>query len=266
MSSVVCRLSSVVCGLLIAMSAMCAQDVDSLRADAEKLSVSADSLYKGWERMWKVSDSLRIESIFLRMRSDSLKRQVAALKARAKRVEDSIAVAEAENLEENEAENLEENGAENLEENGAENLQENEAENAAENAERMGGHAAAAAAAVRKPTVKKGATYSDSVTADIIAIEADTGVASYYAEKFHGKPTSSGEKYNMHDLTCAHRWLPYGTKLRVINLANQREVIVRVNDRGPFHHSRMIDVSKQAAKELDMIRSGTTRVSIQLAD
>jgi rare lipoprotein A len=260
------------------MSAMCAQDVDSLRADAEKLSVSADSLYKGWERMWKVSDSLRIESIFLRMRSDSLKRQVAALKARAKRVEDSVAVAAAENLEENEAENLQENlqenGAENLQvaetenlqENGAENLQENEAENAAENAERMGGHAAAAAAAVRKPTVKKGATYSDSVTADIIAIEADTGVASYYAEKFHGKPTSSGEKYNMHDLTCAHRWLPYGTKLRVINLANQREVIVRVNDRGPFHHSRMIDVSKQAAKELDMIRSGTTRVSIQLAD
>jgi len=201
--------------------------------------------------MWKVSDSLRIESIFLRMRSDSLKRQVAALKARAKRVEDSIAAAV----------NLQENGAENEAENEAENLQENEAENA----ERMKGHAGAAAAAVRKPTVKKGATYSDSVTADIIAIEADTGVASYYAEKFHGKPTSSGEKYNMHDLTCAHRWLPYGTKLRVINLANQREVIVRVNDRGPFHHSRMIDVSKQAAKELDMIRTGTTRVSIQLA-
>jgi len=236
---------------LVAIVSTHAQDADSLRADAEKLSVSADSLYKGWERMWKVSDSLRIESIFLRMRSDSLKRQVAALKARAKRVEDSIAAAV----------NLQENGAENEAENEAENLQENEAENA----ERMKGHAGAAAAAVRKPTVKKGATYSDSVTADIIAIEADTGVASYYAEKFHGKPTSSGEKYNMHDLTCAHRWLPYGTKLRVINLANQREVIVRVNDRGPFHHSRMIDVSKQAAKELDMIRTGTTRVSIQLA-
>lgn len=252
MSSVVCRLSSVVCGLLIASSAMRAQDVDSLRADAEKLSVSADSLYKGWERMWKVSDSLRIESIFLRMRSDSLKRQVAALKARAKRVEDSVAAAE----------NLQVAETENLQENEAENLQENEAGSA----ERMEGHAVAAAAAVRKPIVKKGATFSDSVTADIIAIEADTGVASYYAEKFHGKPTSSGEKYNMHDLTCAHRWLPYGTKLRVINLANQREVIVRVNDRGPFHHSRMIDVSKQAAKELDMIRTGTTRVSIQLAD
>jgi rare lipoprotein A len=118
---------------------------------------------------------------------------------------------------------------------------------------------------VRKPTVKKGQTYSDSITADILAIEADTGMASYYAEKFHGKSTSSGEKYNMHDLTCAHRWLPYGTRLRVVNLANGREVIVRVNDRGPFHHSRMIDLSKAAAKELDMIRAGTARVEVRVA-
>ena len=98
----------------------------------------------------------------------------------------------------------------------------------------------------------------------VMSMEPDTGTASYYAEAFHGKKTSSGEPFNMNGLTCAHRWLPYNTKLRVTNLANGKSVIVRVNDRGPFKHTRLIDLSKGAAKELDMIRAGTCRVAIEV--
>jgi len=68
----------------------------------------------------------------------------------------------------------------------------------------------------------------------------------------------------MHDSTCAHRWLPFGTKLRVTNIANDRSVIVRVNDRGPWKHGRILDVSKAAAVALDMVRMGTARVRIEV--
>ena len=71
--------------------------------------------------------------------------------------------------------------------------------------------------------------------------------ASYYADKFHGRPTASGEIFNMNDYTCAHKTLPFGTVLRVTNLANGRSVNVRVNDRGPFVAGREIDLSKAAA-------------------
>jgi rare lipoprotein A len=95
-------------------------------------------------------------------------------------------------------------------------------------------------------------------------VKPDTGTASYYAEQFHGKKTSSGETFDMHDRTCAHRWLPFNTMVKVTNLANGKEVVVRVTDRGPWKHTRLIDVSKQAAKELDMIRAGTARVAIEV--
>ena len=88
--------------------------------------------------------------------------------------------------------------------------------------------------------------------------------ASYYADKFHGRPTASGEIFNMNDYTCAHKTLPFGTVLRVTNLANGRSVNVRVNDRGPFVAGREIDLSKAAAYQLDMLSSGTANVRLEI--
>ncbi len=88
--------------------------------------------------------------------------------------------------------------------------------------------------------------------------------ASYYAEKFNGRPTASGEIFNMNDYTCAHKTLPFGTVLRVTNLANGRSVNVRVNDRGPFVAGREIDLSKAAAFQLDMLSSGTANVRLEI--
>ncbi|MBU3678860.1 MAG: septal ring lytic transglycosylase RlpA family protein [Candidatus Kapabacteria bacterium] len=100
----------------------------------------------------------------------------------------------------------------------------------------------------------------------VLRSTADTGIASYYGDAFHGKKTSSGETFNMHARTCAHRWLPFNTKLLVTNLSNGRQVVVRVTDRGPWKSTRMIDLSKQAAIDLDMIRAGTARISIHVVD
>ena len=92
------------------------------------------------------------------------------------------------------------------------------------------------------------------------------GVASYYADEFHGKQTSNGETYDMNDLTAAHRTFPFGTKARVTNLENGKVVVVRVNDRGPFHDGRLIDLSLGAAKELDLVKTGTARVKIEVLE
>ena len=92
------------------------------------------------------------------------------------------------------------------------------------------------------------------------------GVASYYADEFHGKQTSNGEIYDMNDLTAAHRTFPFGTKVRITNLENQKTVVVRVNDRGPFHEGRIIDLSLGAAKELDLVKTGTARVRIEVLE
>ena len=88
--------------------------------------------------------------------------------------------------------------------------------------------------------------------------------ASFYAEDFHGKKTSNGETFNMYSLTCAHKSLPFDTILKVTNLANGKTVNVRVNDRGPFVPHREIDLSKKAAAELGMIKSGTTKVKLEI--
>ncbi len=87
-----------------------------------------------------------------------------------------------------------------------------------------------------------------------------TGEASYYADKFHGRQTASGETFNQYKLTCAHRTLPFGTLLEVTNLANNKKVTVVVNDRGPFAHGRVIDLSKSAAEKIDMIKTGVANV------
>ncbi|MCQ2589779.1 MAG: septal ring lytic transglycosylase RlpA family protein [Treponema sp.] len=88
--------------------------------------------------------------------------------------------------------------------------------------------------------------------------------ASYYAEQFHGKRTSNGEYFNMYSLTCAHKSLPFDTVIRVTNLSNGKQVDVRVNDRGPFVVGREIDLSKAAAVKLDMIKSGTAKVRLEI--
>lgn len=91
----------------------------------------------------------------------------------------------------------------------------------------------------------------------------ETGVASWYGKKFHGHLTSNGEYYDMYSMSAAHRYLPLPTYVRVTNLANDKEVIVRVNDRGPFHPERIIDLSYAAAYKLDMLATGTAEVRIE---
>ena len=95
---------------------------------------------------------------------------------------------------------------------------------------------------------------------------ASVGMASYYADKFQGRPTASGERFDNASLTAAHRTLPFGTRVRVTNLDNGRSVTVRVNDRGPFVKGRIIDLSVAAAKRIDMIRAGVVRVRVEPVD
>lgn len=89
-----------------------------------------------------------------------------------------------------------------------------------------------------------------------------TGIASWYGKKFHGHLTSNGEIYDMYGMSAAHKNLPLPTYLKVTNLANNKSVIVRVNDRGPFHQSRIVDLSYSAAYKLDMLKTGTAQVKI----
>lgn len=91
------------------------------------------------------------------------------------------------------------------------------------------------------------------------------GLASYYGREHHRGPTASGERFDMHAMTAAHRSLPFGTRLRVTNLANGRSVVVRINDRGPFVRSRIVDLSRAAAEQLDFINRGVTRVRLEAA-
>ena len=90
------------------------------------------------------------------------------------------------------------------------------------------------------------------------------GKASYYGHPFIGRKTASGEVFTEYDYTCAHKTLPFGTKLKVTNLANNESIIVRVNDRGPFVKSRVIDLSIQGARELGLLQSGVANVTIEL--
>lgn len=93
-----------------------------------------------------------------------------------------------------------------------------------------------------------------------------TGHASYYHDSLHGRRTANGERYDRHALTAAHRTLPLGTMLRVINLSNQKSVLVRVNDRGPYAAGRALDLSRAAAATLGYISRGTTQVRMELVD
>lgn len=90
-----------------------------------------------------------------------------------------------------------------------------------------------------------------------------TGIASWYGYKFHGRKTANGEVYDMYKMTAAHKTLPIPSYVRVTNQSNGRSVIVRVNDRGPFHEGRVIDLSYSAAQKLDFIGQGTAKVAVE---
>ena len=100
--------------------------------------------------------------------------------------------------------------------------------------------------------------------AEVQAEPAGEGVASFYGNELAGNRTASGERFNPRALTAAHRTLPLGSKLRVTNKSNGKSVVVRINDRGPFHKGRLIDVSYAAAQQISMIGAGKAAVKLEL--
>jgi len=90
------------------------------------------------------------------------------------------------------------------------------------------------------------------------------GIASWYGPGFHGQRTSSGEVYDMHEMTAAHKSLPFDTIVKVVDLETGNSVVVRITDRGPFIPGRIIDLSKAAAQELEIIDTGTARVGLKI--
>ncbi|HUT98632.1 MAG TPA: septal ring lytic transglycosylase RlpA family protein [bacterium] len=93
---------------------------------------------------------------------------------------------------------------------------------------------------------------------------AQYGMASWYGRDFQGRPTASGEIFDMYGYTAAHRSLPFGTRVRVTNEANGRSVVVRINDRGPWVEGRILDLSYAAAKQLGMLEAGVIRVRLEV--
>ena len=112
------------------------------------------------------------------------------------------------------------------------------------------------------PGGSPGAQSSGPATATVI----ETGIASYYGAKYHGKLTASGEVFNMNDLTAAHPRLAFGTRVKVTDLENNRFVFVRVNDRGPFIKGRVIDLSQAAATALQMEKRGLAQVKLEVVE
>jgi rare lipoprotein A len=97
-----------------------------------------------------------------------------------------------------------------------------------------------------------------------VTSHAEVGVASYYAGGHQGRRTASGERFDMNEMTAAHRTLPFGTRVRVTNLQNGHEVVVRINDRGPWKKRRVIDVSYAAARKLGLVGPGTAKVRLDV--
>lgn len=125
----------------------------------------------------------------------------------------------------------------------------------------------------RVPRPHQPAAHAVDVTAIEPPVEVEpaarplgTGTASYYGRRFHGRRTASGAPFDMNAMTAAHRTLPFGSKVRVTNPGNGRSVTVTINDRGPFHGGRVIDVSRAAATELGLIRRGHGTVELALLD
>ncbi len=97
-------------------------------------------------------------------------------------------------------------------------------------------------------------------------VDEAVGRASWYGAKFHGRPTASGEPFDMKELTAAHRTLPFGTRVRVTNEANGRSVVVRINDRGPVAERRIIDLSRRAAELIGIKAKGVGRVKLEVLE
>jgi len=106
----------------------------------------------------------------------------------------------------------------------------------------------------------------DVEEAVIEAKEIISGIVSWYADKFHGKKTSSGEAYNKNDYTAAHKTLPFGTKVKVTNQDNGKSVIVKINDRGPHTKNRLMDLSRAAFSEIGSINSGILKVEMEVVE
>src|SRR5688500_19368973 len=96
--------------------------------------------------------------------------------------------------------------------------------------------------------------------------QVQTGKASFYADKFEGTPTASGEKYRHNTLTAAHKTLPFGTRVRVTNISNNESVEVVINDRGPYVENRIIDLSKTEAEELGFVNKGLADIKLEVID
>ena len=101
------------------------------------------------------------------------------------------------------------------------------------------------------------------VASNAVSRFKQTGRASWYGGKFHGRKTASGERFNMHSMTAAHRSLPFNTYLKVTNKNNGQSVVVKVNDRGPFHGNRVLDLSYGAAKKIGLVKRGIANVAIE---
>jgi rare lipoprotein A len=103
---------------------------------------------------------------------------------------------------------------------------------------------------------------SDAESSEVLEIVE--GVASYYSDEYHGRKTANGETYDMYALTAAHKTYSFNTEVRVTNLSNDKSIVLRINDRMPGYKGRIIDVSFQAARELEMIITGTANVKIEV--
>ncbi len=106
----------------------------------------------------------------------------------------------------------------------------------------------------------------NTVASNTVRKFSQTGVASWYGRQFHGRKTASGETFDMNAMTAAHRSLPVNCYIRVTNRSNGKSVIVKVNDRGPFHGNRVLDLSYGAAKSIGVTNAGTAKVSIERVD
>lgn len=106
----------------------------------------------------------------------------------------------------------------------------------------------------------------NNVASNTVRKFSQTGVASWYGRQFHGRKTASGDTFDMNQLTAAHRSLPLNCYIRVTNKENGKSVVVKVNDRGPFHGNRVVDLSYGAAKRLGITNSGTAKVNIERVD
>lgn len=117
-----------------------------------------------------------------------------------------------------------------------------------------------------QPIVSEGDSLQHDTTL-VIKKFRQTGVASYYANKFHGRRTASGERYSRHKLTAAHRTLPFGTMVKVTDAKTGKWLVVRINDRGPHNYKRIIDLSYEAARQLGMVKGkGLLKVKIRVVE